>query len=258
MINRSRLLLILCLCVLMQATAVAEETLDVAVTGKSHAEISSVLVRFILTQSHEEAQTAFENHSAVRKRAQKAFAELAEMGVTLAGGAIAVQSEVPGQDPFGGRVFINGNGNGQQTMKKKVKVTETLSINVPAKKGEEQVALWKRVAEVIDTGKEVGLEAAGEVNPQMAYRIASGQQPAVAQFVSIGVADAEQLERAAYKAAVDEARRQAELLASLAGVKLGAVKSIQLGASAGPVVDALQPGKAVHSVSLSVSFVIGS
>ena len=120
---------------------------------------------------------------------------------------------------------FNGNGNATDTAKPKVKITEQLKLTLRNADKLDADKLMATVLKTIDTARDAGLQV-GPPAPRNYYEMQMQSQNG-AGLCTFRIADVTPLQDQAFKAAVDDARRRAQRLADVSGVKLGRVVSVQ-------------------------------
>lgn len=160
-----------------------------------------------------------------RRRAVEALEGLKLQGLKVESGGFAVNQ---GVDAAQMQAMMQGNA-ATTPGKSRVTVNEQLKIvlgGVDKLKDEE---LMDTVLKVLDTGRDAGLQI-GRGTPrnyyeaQMFYNTGAGN---TAGLVAFKLAETDALREQAYKAAMADARKKAERLAGLAGVKLGRIVSVK-------------------------------
>ena len=120
-------------------------------------------------------------------------------------------------------------GNAAPAGKQRVSITEQLKLNLTVAERYKDEELMDMVLKVLDTGRDAGL-VIGRAPPrnyyemQMYYNSGGAQQ---GSLVSFKLVETDGLREQAYKLAMDDAKKKAERLANLAGVKLGRIISVK-------------------------------
>ena len=213
----------------------------ITVTGAGEAKARPTVVEMnaVVSGEAELAADAVVKYKDSRRRAVKALEDLKipslvieSKGFTLGQGVDQNQQQM-----------MMMRGQMVTAPKQRVQVTEPLRLLIRDIDQMKDEDVMNAVLKVIDAGRDAGLTV-GPPTPQNYYQMqimmqrgdTSGQG-----LATFKITDPSALREKAYAKAIESARDKAQSLATLAGVKLGAVASVQ----DGPV--AVQPGQVVYA-----------
>jgi hypothetical protein len=162
---------------------------------------------------------------ACRRRGVEALNGLKLEGLKIESGGFAVNQ---GIDSAQAQAMMQGNA--APAGKSRVTVNEQLKIVLSGLDKLKDEELMDTVLKVLDTGRDAGLQI-GRPGPRNYYEMQmyynSGQAAAAGGLVSFKLTEPDALRDQAYKLAMDDARKKAERLAALAGVKLGRIIAVK-------------------------------
>ena len=193
--------------------------ISVAGTATVKGRPSRVVITATVAGEAELAADASVKYQDTKRKALAAMAALGNPGLSVDPQGPSVDQAT---DPAAQQRMMQGMGGGD-TIKQRVRVTEQLHLvlkadGVPAEK------LTQAVLKVIDAARDAGLQV-GPPPPRNWNELQN--QSSTARLVSYEIPDASDLQDQAYKAAMADARRKAQRLADLSGVKLGPIVSAQ-------------------------------
>ncbi len=165
-----------------------------------------------------------------RRRAVEALGGLKLEGLKIEPGGFAVNQSV---DSAQAQAVMQGNA--APGGKQRIAVTEQLKITIIGLDKLKEDELMDTVLKVLDTGRDAGL-VIGRPSPRNYYEMQAYYNSGgggTGNLVNFKLTDTEALREQSYKAAMEDARKKAERLAALAGVKLGRVVSIKEAVSVG-------------------------
>ncbi len=195
----------------------ADRTITVTGAGEIHARPSVVELVGIVKGDAELAEDAVVKYRDNRRRAVEAIEALAIDGLTIVGGGVSIKSGTEGdaQAAMLGRAMTVGS--------QKLAVTEPLTIRIEGIEKLSTEELIGILVRIVDAGKDAGVQIGGR---QPSYLELQMGVPAEQTLATFRLSQADGLQKEAYRAAVENARAQAEQLAELAGVRLGPVVKI--------------------------------
>lgn len=199
----------------------AGQGISVAGTGEVKAKPKVVQIDATVTGDAELAADAIVKYRDARRRAVDALNGLKLEGLKIDTNGFAVAQ---GIDQAQMQAMMQGNA--APAGKQRVNVSEQLKLNLSGLERYKDEELMDIVLKVLDTGRDAGL-VIGPRNlyeTQMYYNSGRGTQ---ANLVAFKLVDTDALREQAYKMAMDDARKKAERLAALAGVKLGRILSVK-------------------------------
>ena len=225
----TRVVLPLLILVACCATARAQDPggangISVAGSGEAKGKPTAVEISAVVSGDAELAADAIVKYRDTKRRAVEALEGLKLEGLTIESGGFAINQ---GMDPAQQQAMMQGNAVAGGS-KQRVTVTEQLTVVLGGLDKLKDEELMDTVLKVVDTGRDGGLQI-GRPQPrnyyemQMYYNNGQGN----ANMVSFKIPDAEALREKAYESAMADARKRAERLASLAGVKLGRILSVR-------------------------------
>ena len=199
--------------------------ISVSGSGEAKGKPTAVEISAVVSGDAELAADAIVKYRDAKRRAVEALEGLKLEGLKIESGGFGINQ---GVDAAQQQAMMNGNPMAAGGVKQRVTVTEQLTVTLVGLEKLKDDELMDTVLKVVDTGRDGGLQV-GPPQPrnfyevQMFYNSGRGN----ANLVSFVIPDAESLRERAYKAAMEDARRRAERLASLAGVKLGRIVSVR-------------------------------
>jgi uncharacterized protein YggE len=207
------------------ASRAGESGIEVTGVGEASAKPDAVVIRTYLLVSADAAGDALTKYRDSRRRAIKMIEDLGVEGLTVSGSGPVV-SVNPGSGERAVRVMIDG---GNADPEPKAVVSETLVARISNVATLDAAA--NAVVKVLDKAKEAGLKTSileSMMNHDVFF---FGYQPPATRrdapdAVGYVVTDPARLEEAAWAKAMEDGRRRAEMLAKLAGRKLGPAKAI--------------------------------
>jgi uncharacterized protein YggE len=197
--------------------------ISVAGSGEVKAKPNVVEINAGVTGEAELAADAIVKYRDSRRRAVEALNGLKLEGLKVESGGFAVNQ---GIDSAQAQAMMQGNM--APAGKSRVTVNEQLKLTLSGLDKLKDEELMDTVLKVLDTGRDAGLQI-GRPNPRNYYEMQmmynSGQ--ASGGLVAFKLTDPDSLREQAYKQAMEDARKKAERLAALAGVKLGRITSVK-------------------------------
>ena len=193
--------------------AAAGRTVTVRGVGEVPARIERMVLRARIVQSSEIAEDALQELVAMRAKAieQLLAGSVPNLVVRTAGPNVAYGSAEVRRTHMDGFVIINGQlvpQGGEQEAG--TSFADEVVLEVYGLEPFDGDLIASTAARLIDAVRGAGLEP-----------VAVGEE-----LVELGLVDTEDAERAAYGAALEDGRRRATLVAGLAGLELGPVRSI--------------------------------
>jgi uncharacterized protein YggE len=200
------------------------EGISVAGSGEVKAKPKVVEINATVTGDAELAADAIVKYRDARRRAVDALNGLKLEGLKIDSNGFSVAQ---GVDTAQMQAMMQGNA--APAGKQRVSVTEQLKLNLAVLDRYKDEELMDTVLKLLDTGRDAGL-VIGRAAPrnyyemQMMYNNGGASQ---GNLVSFKLTDTDGLREEAYKMAMDDAKKKAERLAKLAGVKLGRILSVK-------------------------------
>lgn len=189
--------------------------------GKVEALPTQVELTGVVKGEGELASDAVIKYRGNRRRAIEAIEGLQVEGLTIVGGGVLIQSEsAGGADQM---AIFNGNGAGNVGIQQ-LAVSEPLKIRISGIEKLTTEELIELLVKVVDAGKDAGINVGGRPPSMMEMQMGITQEKSLASF-SLG--DVEGLEKQASQAAIADARKKANILSELSGIKLGAIVGIR-------------------------------
>jgi uncharacterized protein YggE len=205
----------------------------ITVTGT--AEVSAlpdqVEISLAVAGSGELTEDAIVTYESALKRALESFDELSIEGLEIRQEALSIRPQGAQQANLGVAVAVPGGA--QQGSTGPVEISRSLRLVLKGVKNLKDGELVALLGKLLDTAKDSGVRVAESAETAMVARLmgmGTGSSPGLT-FV---VQDAEVLRQEAYQAALAQARQRAGRLATLAGVKLGGIVSIEEHEAAAP------------------------
>lgn len=209
------------------AFVLADSGITVSAVGESKAKPTSVEIVATVNAEAELTADAVVKFNDAKKKSTTALEALKLPGLKIEPQGSSVSVAVDEQSQM--RMM---NGMAGQASTPKTRMTEQLKLTVGNIESMKPADVMDTVMKVIDTGRDAGL-AVGPKTPQNYYQAQvmaqNGQGYSMATFRADSATDARDQ---AYQLAMTEAKTKAKKLADLAGVKLGAVTSVQESAAA--------------------------
>jgi uncharacterized protein YggE len=200
------------------------EGISVAGSGEVKAKPKVVEINATVTGDAELAADAIVKYRDARRRAVAALNGLKLEGLKIDSNGFSVAQ---GMDTAQMQAMMQGNT--APAGKQRVSITEQLKLNLTVLDRYKDEELMDTVLKLLDTGRDAGL-VIGRTPPrnyyemQMYYNNGGASQ---GNLVSFKLVDTDGLREQAYKMAMDDAKKKAERLANLAGVKLGRILSVK-------------------------------
>ncbi|MEZ6057094.1 MAG: SIMPL domain-containing protein [Planctomycetaceae bacterium] len=193
----------------------------VQVTGVGEVEARPTMVELsgLVKGEGELASDAVVKYRGNRRRAIEAIEALAIEGLTIDGGGVSIQSTTMG----GEQMAMFGNGNAALGVQQ-LAVSEPIRIRIAGidkLSTEELIGLLVRV---VDAGKDAGINVGGKSPSMMEMQLGITGEKSIATFT---LGDVDALEKSASQAAIADARKRAETLSELSGIKLGNIVGIR-------------------------------
>jgi uncharacterized protein YggE len=206
--------------------------------GEAKARPNVVEMNAVVSGEAELAADAVVKYKDSRRRAVKAIEDLKIPSLAIESKGYTLSQ---GIDPNQQQMMMRGQM--MTTSKQRVQVTEPFRVVIRDIDRMKDDDVMSAVLKVIDAGRDAGLTI-GPPGPQNYYQMQIMMQrgdtsgPGLASFK---ITDPATLREKAYEKAIASARDKAQRLATLAGVKLGPVTSVQDGPAA------VQPGQVVYA-----------
>jgi uncharacterized protein YggE len=198
--------------------------ITVSGSGEVKSKPNVVEISATVSGDAELAADAIVKYRDARRRGVEALNGLKLPGLKVESGGFSVNSSM---DAAQAQAMMQGNPS--PGGKQRVTVTEQLKLVLSDLDKLKEEELMDTVLKVLDTGRDAGLQI-GRAAPrnyyemQMMYNNGGG---GAGPLVSFKLKKPDALREDAYKQAMDDARKKAERLASLAGVKLGRILSVK-------------------------------
>lgn len=211
------------------ALAAAPES-GITVTGAGEAKAKPTLIEMsaVISADAELTADAMVKFSDAKKKSLGAIENLKLANLKIEPQGIAVNNAVDQQAQMR---MMNGIMDNNAAGKSKTQVSEAVKLTVGDIEKMQPAEITELIMKVIDTGRDAGLSI-GPPTPsnyyQMQIAMQSGQGNSLAMFK---LANPDALRDQAYQAAMTEAKKKAERLATLAGARLGPVIAVQEGDS---------------------------
>lgn len=203
--------------------------ITVSGSGSASMEPDKMIVRVIVQGESEVASDALAQFNSARARAVEAFEKLGVEGLAVEGEGARIDAGIAGGM---NQVFMVGPGGNENGPVTKVHVKETLRLNVPGIGALSPKQRTETAAKLLDAAKDAGLKLLADANAmnvaQAVFTMGGATAPKASGLISFVPKDAQKAETAAFKAALEEARKKAGALAELSGRKLGQIQSVQV------------------------------
>jgi len=206
---------------LLGGVAALAQSQGITVVGRGAAEAgpTRVTITALVSAQAPVAGDAVVKYRDARRRAVDAIEGLEISGLSIEGEGFVLDSTVNQQ-----QMQAIWQGQAPQQIEGEVRVSEALRITIAGIEQMEEQALMDMLIRVLDTAKESGLTTGAAVT-QRKRQVMYGQSIDTA-LATFSVEDPAALRRQASEAAVADARAQAQRLAELTGVELGAIEAI--------------------------------
>jgi uncharacterized protein YggE len=204
----------------------AAETQGIAVTGagRAAAKPSMVELAAVVKGEAELAGDAITKYQGNKRRALETIQNLQIANLTVEDGGVSINSADGGNAMM---AAMRGMPVPENTTQK-LSLSEPLTLRLTGIDKLSTEELLETLVKIVDAGKDAGMVIGPPPRSMYELQIAAqtGQstESALAAFKLEGV---DQLKQQAYQAAIADARKQAERLAELAGVRLGKVTAIR-------------------------------
>ena len=209
------------------SNALADSGITVSATGEAKAKPTSVEITATVNAEAELTADAVVKFNDAKKKSVIALEALKLAGLKIEPGGSSVSVAVDEQSQM--RMM---NGMGGQAGAPKTRMTEQLKLTVGNIGSMKPTDVMDTIMKVIDTGRDAGLSV-GPKTPQNYYQAQiMAQNGSGYSMATFRADDASSARDQAYQLAMTEAKAKAKKLADLAGVKLGAVVSVQESAAA--------------------------
>jgi uncharacterized protein YggE len=221
--------------------------ISVAGSGEAKGKPTAVEISAVVSGEAELAADAIVKYRDTKRRAVEALEGLKLEGLKVESGGFAISQGVDAAQQQA--MMMNGNAMAGG-VKQRVTVAEQITVVLGGLDRLKDEELMDTVLRVLDTGRDGGLQI-GPPQPRNYYEVQMMYNSGRAndgKLVAFVIADPEALRDAAYKAAMADARRRAERLAALAGVKLGRIVSVR-DQGAGAPMTVQMPGMAGQPVA---------
>jgi uncharacterized protein YggE len=212
-----------CLC---ENAAHAAESQGIAVTGagRAAAKPSMVELAAVVKGEAELAGDAITKYQGNKRRALETIQNLQIANLTVEDGGVSINSADGGNAMM---AAMRGMPVPENTTQK-LSLSEPLTLRLTGIDKLSTEELLETLVKIVDAGKDAGMVIGPPPKSmyelQIAAQMGQSTESALAAFKLEGV---DQLKQQAYQAAIADARKQAERLAELAGVRLGKVTSIR-------------------------------
>lgn len=204
-----------------------DDAITVAGSAQVKAKPTEVEIGALVSGEAELTNDALVKYRDAKKRAVAAVEGLKMPGLTIESNGVSVNQAI---DPNAAQMMMQGRST--NLPKPKVQASESLKIVIKGAEKATPEQMMDMVMKVIDTGRDAGLQI-GPPTPTNYYQyqmaMQNGQGMNIANFK---VTDPTAARDEAYKQAMDDARKRAQRLADLAGVKLGRILSVTDGGQA--------------------------
>jgi uncharacterized protein YggE len=198
-------------------------TISVAGSATVKGKPSVVTITATVTGEAELAADASVKYGDTKKKATAALAalKLADLSVEPMGASIDAGTDAAAQQ----RIM---QGMGGEGTKQRVRITEQLHLVLKNADKVDPAKLTEQVLKVVDAARDAGLQV-GPPAPRNWYEMQAQANSGTSSsgLASYKIADVSALQEQAYKEAMADARKRAQRLADLSGVKLGRVVSAQ-------------------------------
>ncbi len=196
--------------------------ITVAGTATVKSKPTEVEIGAVVSGEAELTNDAMVKYRDAKKRAVAAIEGLKLPRLTIESTGVSVSQAI---DPNAQQQMMQGRAS--NVGKPKVQASESMKISI---KGVDKIAvdaLMDTVMKVIDTGRDAGLQI-GPPTPMNYYQMQMMQQSGQGQgMLQFKIGDPSTQREQVYKEAMEDAKKKAQRLADLAGVKLGRIVSIQ-------------------------------
>jgi len=202
----------------------AAETDAISVTGTAQvkAKPTEVEIGALVSGEAELTNDALVKYRDAKKRAVAAIEALKLPGLSIESMGVSVNQAI---DPQAAQMMMQGRV-AANLPKPKIQASESLKVVIKGVEKANTEQLMEMVMKVIDTGRDAGLQI-GPPTPTNYYQyqmaMQQGQGMNIANFK---VGDPATQRDEAYKQAMDDAKKKAQKLADLAGVKIGRIVSV--------------------------------
>jgi uncharacterized protein len=199
------------------AAADAEQGITVVGLGEAKGKPAVATMSGMVTGQAEVAADAAVKFRDALRRVTEAAGKLGVANLTLEEGGVSVNGSMT---PGGFAAMMGGDAE----PKTGYEVSKEVRLKF-ALEGQTEPQLVESMTKVLDAMKEAGLElGVGGPTSMMEMQMVGAQRPVAVHFT---LADADAVREEASKTAVEDARRKAERLARLTGVKLGRVVAVE-------------------------------
>ena len=209
------------------AAAGQQDVITVNGTAQVKAKPTEVEIGALVSGEAELTNDAMVKYRDARKRAVAAIEALKLPNLSIESHGVSVNQAM---DPNAAQMMMQGRV--ANLPKPKIQASESMKIVLKDVGKQTPEQLMDMVMKVIDTGRDAGLQI-GPPTPQNYYQyqmaMQQGQGMNIAAF-KVGDPTAQRDE--AYKQAMDDAKKKAQKLADLAGIKLGRIVSVTDGGQA--------------------------
>lgn len=208
------------------AAGARAEGAGITVTGTSEVSAMPDLVEISLNVagSGELTEDAIVSYESALKRTLEAFGELAIEGLEIQQQALAIRPQGAAQADVG--MVVAGALGPREAGATPVEVSRSLRLVLKGVNNLKHAELVALLGKLLDTAKDTGVRISDSAENALVTRLMGIGAPSAAGLTFV-VEDSESLRQKAYEAALAQARNRAELLAKLAGAKLGRVLSIE-------------------------------
>lgn len=207
-------------CLPTAATRAAEQTVSVVAVGEVQAKPDTVVFTGMISETSEKMKDAVTAFRDTRRRAMAAVKELGIENLKVETGALGMDlaGNMAGANPFGADIA-------EPAPEGSLTLSQAVSLTVTGLDQMEDQAVIDLVVSMLDGAREAGIKQSGmDQEAMMMMRMGMGA-PATSAAV-FKVSDPDAILKQATKSAMDNARKDAQFLAELAGGKIGRVVSI--------------------------------
>jgi uncharacterized protein YggE len=203
------------------ASAAAEPApalISVSGVGDARGKPNVVEISAVVSGEAELAEDAITKYQNSKRRCIEAIEGLKLEGLTVQGQGVGINSGSSQQQMA---AMMRGQPNAG--VKPSIEVTEKLLVQLAGIEKLETEKLIQTLVQLVDAVKDTGVRVGPGTMNMMQMQMQGGQAQPIAAFK---IDDVEEIRAKAYQRAMSEAKKSAQRLADLAGVKLGGVHSV--------------------------------
>lgn len=193
-------------------------TITVKGSGVGSAAPDYMVIQGEITASAENAEDAVKEFRELRDKVEDDISADDSVRLRLQFGG----EELSSGPTVGASAGIGGLSAYSATPPGQIGVSETIEIRIDFTSDMQRMQAIEQAAKVVAKAKEAGVQFSHSMNAMM---MAMGQQ--ASGMLEFGVDDPHEMQAAAYKKAMEDARGRAESLAALAGARLGRIVSVE-------------------------------